>query len=171
MKKNILGITVFLCGAIEMILELVAARVLSPYVGSSNLIWTIIIGIMLISMSIGYLVGGKLVDKNPNKKVLSNLILFGALMTSLIPLLENVVAKGLSGISDNLVLVALISATIIFGIPSFVLATVSPFCVKLTDKEISNVGEVSGKTSSLSTIRKYFWNIFRWIFLNSYIWN
>ena len=52
MKKYILEITVFICGAISMILELVAARVLSPYVGSSNLIWTTIIGVMLISMSI-----------------------------------------------------------------------------------------------------------------------
>ena len=47
MKKYILEITVFICGAIGMILELIAARVLSPYVGSSNLIWTTIIGIML----------------------------------------------------------------------------------------------------------------------------
>ena len=44
MKKYILEITVFICGAIGMILELVAARVLSPNVGSSNLIWTTIIG-------------------------------------------------------------------------------------------------------------------------------
>ena len=37
------------------------------------------------------------------------------------------------------------SATIVFGIPSFVLATVSPFAVKLVDKEYINVGEVSGR--------------------------
>ena len=43
MKKYTLEITVFICGAIGMILELIAARVLSPYVGSSNLIWTTII--------------------------------------------------------------------------------------------------------------------------------
>ena len=63
MKKYIIEITVFLCGALGMVLELVAARVLSPYVGSSNLIWTIVIGIMLTSMSIGYWLGGKIVDK------------------------------------------------------------------------------------------------------------
>ena len=63
MKKYLLEITVFICGALGMILELVAARVLSPYVGSSNLIWTTIIGIMLTSMSIGYWMGGKIADK------------------------------------------------------------------------------------------------------------
>ncbi len=63
MKKYKIELTVFLCGAISMMLELVAARVLSPYVGSSNLIWTTIIGVMLISMSIGYSIGGKIADK------------------------------------------------------------------------------------------------------------
>lgn len=151
-KKNILEITAFTCGAISMILELVAARVLSPYVGSSNLIWTTIIGIILTSMSIGYWIGGKNADKNPSQNSLSQLLLLGALTTSLIPLLETIVVKQLSSLSDNLVFVALISATIVFGIPSFVLATVSPFCVKLVDKEYKNVGEVSGKISSISTI-------------------
>ena len=54
MNKYKLEITVFLSGALTMMLELIAARILSPYVGSSNLIWTTIIGIMLTSMSIGY---------------------------------------------------------------------------------------------------------------------
>ena len=152
MKKYILEITVFICGAIGMILELIAARVLSPYVGSSNLIWTTIIGIMLTSMSLGDWIGGKKADKNPNKDSLSDFILLGAITASLIPLFETIVVKQLSNISDNLVLVAMASATIVFGIPSFVLATVSPFAVKLVDKEYINVGEVSGRISSLSTI-------------------
>ena len=152
MKKYILEITVFICGAIGMILELVAARVLSPYVGSSNLIWTTIIGVMLISMSVGYWLGGKKADKDPNKNTLSNLIILGALTASLIPLLEVVLVNNLTKISNDLVGIALISSAIIFGIPSFVVATVSPFAVKLRDKEYENLGEISGSTSSLSTI-------------------
>ena len=72
MKKIIIYITVFMCGAIIMALELIAARVLSPYVGSSNPIWTSIIGIILISMSFGYWFGGKMADikSNFNKKIL-----------------------------------------------------------------------------------------------------
>lgn len=152
MRKYKLEITVFLCGALGMVLELVAARVLSPYVGSSNLIWTTIIGIMLTSMSIGYWLGGKQADKNPEISMLSNFILLAAIFTSLIPILETVLVKNLSNLSDNLILVAIISATILFGVPSFVLATVSPFAVKLKDKEHETIGQVSGKISSLSTI-------------------
>ena len=68
MKKYAIEITVFLCGALGMVLELVAARVLSPYVGSSNLIWTTIIGVMLTSMSMGYWIGGKWADIKSGKR-------------------------------------------------------------------------------------------------------
>lgn len=152
MKKYLLPITVFICGALGMILELVAARILSPYVGSSNLIWTIIIGVMLTSMSLGYWVGGKKADKNPSTNQLSILLLVGAVITSFIPLLETLFVKNLTLISENLVMIAFLAAAVLFGLPSFVLATVSPFAVKLRDKQYENVGEISGSTSSLSTI-------------------
>lgn len=165
MKKYMLEITVFICGAIGMILELVAARVLSPYVGSSNLIWTTIIGVMLISMSVGYWLGGKKADKDPSRNGLSNLILLGALTASLIPLLETVLVSNFAKITNNLVLIALITSAVIFGIPSFVLATVSPFAVKLRDKEYENLGEISGSTSSLSTIGSIFGTFLAGFFL------
>lgn len=156
MKKYVIEITVFLCGALGMILELVAARVLSPYVGSSNLIWTTIIGVMLTSMSIGYWLGGKLADKDPHRNRLSSLILLGAIFTSLIPIFEIIVVKTFAVFSQNLVIVAFVSATIVFGIPSFVLATVSPYAVKLKDKQLEDIGKLSGSISSLSTIGSIF---------------
>lgn len=154
MKKYKIELTVFFCGAIGMMLELVAARVLSPYVGSSNLIWTTIIGIMLISMSIGYSIGGKIADKKPDMNILSFLILLGAFFTSLIPIFETVLVKTMSQISDNLVFIAIVTSALIFGIPSFIVATVSPFAVKLRDSEKNHesVGKTSGRVSSLSTI-------------------
>ena len=85
MKKYKLEIIVFLSGAIGMGLELIAARVLSPYVGSSNVVWTSIIGIILVSMSLGYWIGGKRADKEANGNVLSRLLLGSALFTSIIP--------------------------------------------------------------------------------------
>ena len=152
MEKLKMKITVFLCGALDMVLELVAARILSPYVGSSNLIWTTIIGIMLISMSIGYWLGGKIADKKPDINVLSLFILIGAIFTSLIPILEVVLVKPLSEISSQLVFIAIICSAVVFGIPSFILAMVSPFAVKLEDDSHEDIGKTSGGISSLSTI-------------------
>ena len=75
MKKYNLEIIVLLSGAIGMGLELIAARVLSPYVGSSNVVWTSIIGIILASMSIGYWIGGKRADKIASKNQVSKILL------------------------------------------------------------------------------------------------
>ena len=160
-KSYKLEIIVFICGAMTMILELVAARVLSPYVGSSNLIWTSIIGIMLICMSLGYWVGGKLADKEQNIKDLSQFIWITAIAISLIPILETIIVNGLATIwSEQLIVVAIISSTFLFGIPSFMLATVSPICVKLKNNEEMQVGTVSGKISSISTIGSIFGTFF-----------
>ncbi len=152
MEKLKMKITVFLCGALDMVLELVAARILSPYVGSSNLIWTTIIGIMLISMSIGYWLGGKIADKKPEINVLSFFILVGALFTSLIPIFETILVKPLSQLSGHLVFVAIVCSAVVFGIPSFILAMVTPFAVKLEDNSHEDIGKTSGSVSSLSTI-------------------
>lgn len=162
MNKYKLEITVFLSGALTMMLELIAARILSPYVGSSNLIWTTIIGIMLTSMSIGYWVGGKIADKNKENdiNVLSNYLLISAIATSLIPILEVKFVDALSQMSNNLVFVAMVCATVTFGIPSFLLATASPIAVKIKNSSMDNVGETSGKISSLSTIGSIFGTFF-----------
>lgn len=162
MKKYSLEITVFLSGALTMMLELIAARVLSPYVGSSNLIWTTIIGIMLTSMSIGYWFGGKMADKNKENdiKILSNYLLVSAIVTSIIPILEVIFIDVLSQLSSNLIVVAIICATVTFGIPSFLLATVSPIAVKIKNNSMDHIGATSGKISSLSTIGSIFGTFF-----------
>lgn len=152
MKKYKLEIIVFLAGAIGMGLELIAARVLSPYVGSSNVVWTSIIGIILASMSLGYWLGGKKADQNANIDELSNILLFAALSTSLIPLLETIVVKRFAGIIGNLIIAAILCAIIVFSIPSFILAMISPFAVKIKSKEDDEIGSLSGRISSLSTI-------------------
>ena len=162
MSKYKLEITVFLSGALTMMLELIAARVLSPYVGSSNLIWTTIIGIMLISMSIGYWFGGKMADKNQENdiKILAKYLLISAIATSIIPLLEVAFIDALSELSNNLILVAIICATVTFGIPSFFLATVSPIAVKIKNNSMDHIGATSGKICSLSTVGSIFGTFF-----------
>ena len=152
MKKYKLEVIVFLAGAIGMGLELIAARVLSPYVGSSNVVWTSIIGIILASMSLGYWLGGKKADKEANNNILSNILLFAAIFTSIIPILETLVVKQLAGMIANLIIAAIICAVIVFSIPSFILAMISPFAVKIKSKEDDEIGSLSGRISSLSTI-------------------
>lgn len=152
MKKYILEIIAFCAGAIGMIIELVAARILSPYLGNSNLIWTCIIGMMLGFMSLGYYLGGKISDKYSHINILSVFLLTAAMFTSIIPLMELYVIEPLSLTNWNPEFVAIICSTLTFGLPSLFLATVSPYCVKLKNKDLNEVGKISGKMSSFSTI-------------------
>lgn len=152
MKKYRLEIIVFLSGAIGMGLELMAARVLSPYVGSSNVVWTSIIGIILVSMSLGYWIGGKNADKDADINKISQILILAALCTSAIPMLETIIVKRIAGIVGNLIIAAIICAIIVFSIPSFILAMVSPFAVKIKSQEDNEIGSLSGRISSLSTI-------------------
>ena len=156
MKKYKLEIIVFLAGAIGMGLELIAARVLSPYVGSSNVVWTSIIGIILASMSLGYWFGGKRADKGASKDQISNIILLAAITTSLIPILETLIVKQFAGMIENLIIAAIICAIAIFSIPSVILAIISPYAVKIKSEEDNEVGSASGRISSLSTIGSIF---------------
>lgn len=156
MKKYLLEITTFIAGAIGMIIELVASRILSPYLGNSNLIWTCIIGMMLAFMSLGYFIGGKISDKLPKRNLLSLFLLNSAIFISLIPMIEIYVIEPISKTNLNLSLIAIICSTVTFGIPSMFLATASPFAVKLKDKDMEEIGQVSGRMSALSTIGSIF---------------
>ena len=72
-KKYILEISVFVCGAVVMIFELVGSRVLVIF-GTSIFVWTSLIGIILGSLSLGYYFGGKIADKNPSFSNLSLIV-------------------------------------------------------------------------------------------------
>ena len=155
MKKYRYELIVFICGAMSMALELVAARIFSPYVGSSNLVWTTIIGMILIFMSLGYYVGGKVADQKQDINILKNLIRFSSIYIAVIPIFEVSLLNPFAGIGFPLVVTAVIMSVALFGIPSFTFALVSPFSVKLKQIEAENkdkIGEISGRMSSLSTI-------------------
>lgn len=152
MKKFKLETIVFLSGAISMGLEIVAARVLSPYVGNSNIVWTSIIGVILISMSIGYWIGGKRADSGADENTISSILLYSAVATSLISLLETVIVNKVAENIGSLIISAILCAIAVFSIPSFLLAMISPIAVKIKINEKNNIGKTSGKISSLSTI-------------------
>ena len=160
MKKIVVYSTVFICGAIIMALELIAARVLSPYVGSSNPIWTSIIGVILISMSLGYWLGGKMADKKHSFNILAVIIITSAIMVSIVPILETNCVKVLALTGLPLGVVAILSALIAFALPSLLLAMVSPYAIKLMEVSGDNVGSISGRLSAVSTLGSIFGTFF-----------
>lgn len=153
LKNYTLELVVFLSGASLMILEVVGSRVLAPYVGTSTLIWTILIGVILSFLSLGYYIGGKYADRKANLEILSNILFLSSFSVFFIILINKPV---LGYIEKNVRLYSLgsilLTTALLFSLPSFLLGMVSPYAAKLKLKALSTSGDTIGKLYALSTI-------------------
>ncbi len=150
--KYILEIVVFLCGASLMILELVGSRVLAPYIGTSTIVWTSLIGIILAFLSLGYFLGGKMADKKTSFKNLSLVILASAFFVFLIILINEPILTLIRGNIKNVYLGAVMATIVLFSAPSFLLGIVSPYAFRLKVTKIEESGRTAGRLYAISTI-------------------
>lgn len=152
MKKYRYDIIIFTVNAVCMILELVASRVLSPYFGSSNLVWTAVIGIILLSSSIGNYLGGLIADKkNVNNKVQA-ILLLSCLSVLIIPLIQKKIIGIIVALTTNIKIGAIIATILLFFIPSLLMGLLTPIILKLKLDDIENAGKISGKFYAIVTI-------------------
>ena len=165
MKKGVLLLSVFLCGACVMTMELVGARVLAPFVGTTITVWTSLIGVILGAMSLGYVVGGKLADKNPKFKVLSLIIGFSGMTMALLAVSKNIALAAIVSLHFSNEVSALISTIILFVVPSFFLAMVSPYAIKLSLTSIESSGQTAGYIYAVSTVGSIAGTFFSGFFL------
>lgn len=169
MKENILKnkfeIIIFIIEAICMSLELIASRVLSPYFGNSNIVWTSVIGIILLSSSIGNYIGGKIADKNENERNLKIITIFAAACILVIPIIQENLLKYISVTINDVKIGAIISTIILFFIPSIWLGTIIPIILKIKLNNLDNTGKIAGKIYAISTIGGIFGTFFSGFFL------
>lgn len=151
-KKYLLEITVFVCGTVLMILEMVGSRVLAPFFGTSIVVWTSLIGIILGALSLGYLIGGKLADRVANLKVLSFIIFGAAILIVLSDYLKNGLMGFLSSSFGMIYLNSVIATVFLFGPASILLGMVSPYAVKLKMNNLDNSGQTVGRLYAISSI-------------------
>jgi|WetSurMetagenome_2_1015567.scaffolds.fasta_scaffold02993_8 spermidine synthase len=152
MKKYSLELAVFICGAALMILELAGSRVLAPYVGTSLVVWTSLIGIIMGFLSLGYYVGGKIADREAKPEKLAVVILASAFFVLLIVFINAPILKFVRLIGLNLYSGAIISTLALFAMPSFILGIVSPYAVKLKMSSLDYTGRVVGDLYAISTV-------------------
>src|SRR5512137_1752418 len=140
----------FIASFCSLVIEMVAGRILAPFVGVSIYTWTSIIGVILAGISIGAYIGGKLVDRFPHRKTLGWLLLLsGIAALTIIPLTTLVAAYRFP---LSLMMRIFLVTSIIFFIPGCILGTISPVVVRLTLKNLDNAGNVIGKIYAFSTL-------------------
>lgn len=152
MKKYRLEIVLFIVDAIYMILELIASRLLSPYFGSSNLVWTSIIGIILLSNSVGNFIGGKIADKDCSKSNLKLILKVSGIVVLVIPFIQEFILAVISFYISSIKVGAIISAVLLFFIPSMLFGFFSPIIIKLKMNDLENVGSTSGRIYAIATL-------------------
>ena len=158
MRKNFfIYLTSFVSGIAVMGVELSATRLLAPYFGTSSIVYTIVIGLIMISMSIGNVIGGRSADKHNNLGRLFTMLWIAAIWTAIIPLVGKYVialsAVIMMWILPGSLLAAgsALSCLLVFSAPLLILGMVSPYLVKLGIKDMEKSGRTAGEIYAANT--------------------
>ncbi len=157
-NKIYLYLTEFFAGMSVMAVELGASRLLAPYFSSSQIVWTIIIGTIMIAMALGNLYGGRKADKDPNPDKLYGRIVIAAIWIAAIPVVGKYVIMGISALlvfavnTNFLIIAAFAACMVIFVFPLFLLGTVTPSLVKFTVDSLDDSGSIVGRLNAFNTI-------------------
>ncbi len=157
-NKLFLYMTEFFAGMSVMAVELGASRLLAPYFSSSQIVWTIIIGTIMIAMALGNIYGGRAADKDPDPGKLYGRILIAAIWIALIPVVGKYIILAISGIlvfavnSNFLVIAAFAACMVVFVFPLFLLGTVTPSLAKYTTDSLDDNGKIIGTLGAFNTI-------------------
>ncbi|NEV65248.1 fused MFS/spermidine synthase [Thiorhodococcus minor] len=144
--------TVFLSSALLLVLEIVAGRLIAPYVGVSLYTWTSIIGVILAGLSLGNWVGGVWADRGASDRE-AGLVLAGAgiyclLSLVLLPVVgDSAQRQGLSLLSASFLI-----AAVLFATPAALIGVVTPLLTTLALRLDARTGHVVGRMHALAAI-------------------
>src|SRR5258708_9603631 len=131
----------------SLALEMCASRLLGAYFGTSLYIWAVLIGLILIYLTIGYFLGGRIADRYPSEQLLCVLTAFAAVSTAVVPFISQSILSwsiiGISQLSVSIFASSLLGTMLLFAIPVTLLGLVSPFAIRLLTKDIVRSGQTS----------------------------
>jgi spermidine synthase len=162
-----LYITAGVTGAAVMIVEILGAKMLSPYVGLSHFVWTAQIAVTLVALACGYYFGGRLADRSQNLSALYWAILAAAGYLALSVLICGPVAYWC--LDFRLALGSLLASLILFFVPLALLAMTGPFLVRVITSSVSGVGSNVGRLTAISTIGSFIGTLLIGYFLIPYL--
>ncbi len=150
-------ILVFSTSAAVLVLEILAGRLLAPYVGVTLETFTAIIGTVLAGISVGSWLGGRAADRRPPHRLLGPLLIVGGALSLLAPTIVEAVGPDLRG-GGPVDIVAL--TALAFFAPALVLSAVTPVVVKIRLQSLAETGSVVGEFSAVGTAGAIFGTFF-----------
>jgi spermidine synthase len=145
----------FVVGGASLGAEISAARLLAPYFGASTIIWANTIATVLVALSIGYAIGGRLADRWANLRGLCAIVLVAAALLALVPFVSDpflrLSVRALGALSLGGFLGSLAAVLVLVAVPVMLLGTVAPYVNRLTLGRVADAGTVTGSLYAIST--------------------
>ncbi len=155
-RDHFLLATVFVCGMTVLAVEMAASRLLSPYFGDSQLVWANLIGLIMVYLTAGYYLGGRLADRYPRAELLYQLAIWAGFAIGLIPYLSKPVLRysvaGFESFSAGIIVGSFLGILLLFTVPVVLLGCVSPFAIRLQSHAVVSTGHTAGTIYALSTL-------------------
>jgi spermidine synthase len=146
---------VFVVGAASLGAEIAAARLLAPYFGASTIIWANTIATVLVALSAGYALGGRLADRRGDLDGLCVIVLVAAALLALVPFVADpfleLSVSALGALSVGGFLGSLAAVLVLVALPVMLLGTVAPYANRLALGSVADTGTVTGGLYAIST--------------------
>lgn len=133
-----------------MVVEILGAKMLSPYLGTSHFVWTAQIAVTMVALACGYYVGGRMADKSMDLARLYAGLIGAGIYLGLTVLVREKVAYWCLGF--DLAMGSLLASAILFFVPLALLAMTGPFVIRILTSSVTGVGTNVGRLTSVSTL-------------------
>ena len=142
----------FVSGFCIMTIEMLGARILSPYFGGSLSVWGSIITIFMLALAMGYLIGGRLSTRNPNTVTFAIFFIGAALFSLPVILFADGIMEPIFLAIEDPRYGSLFAAIFLFFIPTSILGMISPYSIRLMVDSHEHSGHMAGLLFFISTI-------------------
>ncbi len=154
-RSRSLELLVFTVGAGALGAEIAAARLMAPWFGASTIVWANTIAIVLVSLSVGYAVGGRLADKDPRPEGLARIVLTASVLLAIVPFVSGpflrLAVKAVDQLSAAIFVGSLVGVGVLIAIPLLLLGMVSPYALRLAVVTVDATGRTAGRLYAIST--------------------
>src|SRR3954463_13947638 len=151
-----LELVVGVVGASSLGAEIAAARLLAPWFGASTIVWANTIATVLVALSAGYWIGGRLADRDPTMRGLCKLVLGAAALLALVPFVAGPFLRtsvdALDSVSAGAFAGSLLGVLVLIAAPVVLLGAVAPYAIRLAVRTVEEAGRVSGRLYAISTL-------------------
>ncbi|MCK6500599.1 MAG: fused MFS/spermidine synthase [Nitrospira sp.] len=148
--RRFLYVTATLTGAAVLVVEILGAKMLTPWFGSSHFVWTAQITITLLALACGYYLGGWAVDRSRRLSLIYGGLVLAACYLAFTVTIRNPLAAACLDL--NLAVGSIVASLVLFFVPLTLLAAVGPFFVRMLTSSVDGVGRAVGRLSFLGTI-------------------